>query len=898
MLNIGFNLSLGRLRRGFCSSTSLPWGSSRENLGLRTQKSRGTSHPILSRGRSLHVICQSHRRRPQSPGNGAFSPPKNRLSSNRQNSGRYHGGFFGRLNNRTLQNKTSEENVFERARKQLLYKYFLWRKDTWSDLQLFMGINTLLLVVGSMVFQGLLVLDPLTTTDTDIYTLSSFWSSIYLILQIVLGQELPEESGVSVLQQVFAVTIAVIGLASFALILALIEQVVLEVLEGNVRLGSKVIEEDHFVLLCWGESSRDLNQTIRIVKELCAAQQGAKKFAPTIVVLIQGREKLEMEQLFDSAVPDDQRNGCKLVFRQGSPLDPASLELVSATSAGTVIICGDYSQRCRESDAQVLRSAILMDEAVYKLQRKPSIIAEIQTEEGLDLMNYTCSASVRPISTTLVNSLRTARLLAHPVASVVSHRLFEHTSCSFIGMYSAIDGDRLIGKTLSDIMTYFDYATPIGFCKIEVGEFDLNPDPQRPMRSGENIVLLQSAHPGAAQGLNSPFVTFDDGAEDPTWTKDMFLKHYKVSAQSLTGKSSVNCSTGRWFIQEGWGSSDSSMMSSSDGSFLSSSNGLPYAALITHEGAEYTTKKDIRKDIMISGWPGNSYSIALIKALDKKIAKEMPSLDCDCPRTKIVIINDHEEHFMQSIFETLRKSVQHIELIHTKCDPRNKYELSKALEGRLGEFAAAITLSDTLWIEKETTPGFALSSSAMMRMDALILTCQLNIRYLLEMAGSPEITFVAEKLSSESICTRFEDRQRMPLGAAVNSSSFAAKALAQEALLPGSIGIYNQVDRKCLLRVYDSSALSREGENVSYACLQRRAAKLQCILMGYYFVPKSVLDTVHLELNPQGAEEKTKKRVWNDGNGGTMFIVATSREFVAEMTPQQFKSPASESVFR
>jgi hypothetical protein len=37
----------------------------------------------------------------------------------------------------------------------------------------------------------------------------------------------------------------VLGLVSFALVLALVEQVVLEVLESNVKQGSQVYEEGH-----------------------------------------------------------------------------------------------------------------------------------------------------------------------------------------------------------------------------------------------------------------------------------------------------------------------------------------------------------------------------------------------------------------------------------------------------------------------------------------------------------------------------------------------------------------------------------------------------------------------------------------------------------------------------
>ena len=45
--------------------------------------------------------------------------------------------------------------------------------------------------------------------------------------------------------QVFGVVVATTGLASFALVLALVEQVVLEVIDDNVAVGSRVYEQGH-----------------------------------------------------------------------------------------------------------------------------------------------------------------------------------------------------------------------------------------------------------------------------------------------------------------------------------------------------------------------------------------------------------------------------------------------------------------------------------------------------------------------------------------------------------------------------------------------------------------------------------------------------------------------------
>lgn len=45
------------------------------------------------------------------------------------------------------------------------------------------------------------------------------------------------------------------------------------------------------------------------------------------------------------AIPERERRGTRLVFRQGSPLVPADLQLVAASRAGATIIMSDQSRR-------------------------------------------------------------------------------------------------------------------------------------------------------------------------------------------------------------------------------------------------------------------------------------------------------------------------------------------------------------------------------------------------------------------------------------------------------------------------------------------------------------------------------------------------------------------------
>lgn len=60
----------------------------------------------------------------------------------------------------------------------------------------------------------------------------------------MFGQEFPGPDA-PLGQQVMSVGTAMVGLAAFAMVLALVEQVVLETLELNVKRGSKVFESKH-----------------------------------------------------------------------------------------------------------------------------------------------------------------------------------------------------------------------------------------------------------------------------------------------------------------------------------------------------------------------------------------------------------------------------------------------------------------------------------------------------------------------------------------------------------------------------------------------------------------------------------------------------------------------------
>ena len=87
------------------------------------------------------------------------------------------------------------------------------------------------------------------------------------MLIVVFGQELPDEAASAAIQA-FSLVVAAVGLASFALVLALVEQVVLQVLEANVKQGGGVYESGHILVLSLADNQRDQEVIWKILSQV------------------------------------------------------------------------------------------------------------------------------------------------------------------------------------------------------------------------------------------------------------------------------------------------------------------------------------------------------------------------------------------------------------------------------------------------------------------------------------------------------------------------------------------------------------------------------------------------------------------------------------------------------
>eukprot|EP00887_Chlorella_sp_A99_P007502 scaffold2.g7502.t1 len=714
----------------------------------------------------------------------------------------------------------------ERCKGQLLYLYFSWRQDTWSDLQLFLGINLLVCLLGAGAygaFAGLI--------DGSARPNASLWSDLYAVLSVVLGQELPPDSS-PLLSQAWAVAISIVGLASFALVLALMEQVVLEVLEHNVKQGSAVYERGHTVVLAWGSSEQELSQLHRILDQLCEARR-AGLGTDVVVVLTEQREKLEMERIFRDAIKKEKRHGVQFVFRQGSPLDPSALRMVAATDARSVIVSADYSGPALEADAQSLRTAVLLDEmcsldCVGQSWEEGAGPVVVKTSDGLSLLRYACSSRVIPVPTTIFNVQRFARLLRLPIAATLTHMLTDYGSLAHACLQSF---PQLEGQRFDSLFARFPNSLVLGL--MNGSKCELNPPPATIVRRGDKLLMLRPGIYSTSAPLDKPLTA--EGHALQNWDPAAYvlksqdssplgvtaLHDYLVPAQQPTAPAD-RFSGGRAPVP---------MARDSDAARLGQQSlymlpvPLQYHDSAAPAGAEH---------LLITGWGEESKMWALLHELDHG-ATPLPD------GSAITLVNDHS------------------------FPPRYIEEGCT----RRGITRAAIVMCDSLWSGRahdgRADGAAGLDQAEMLRMDADVLMVQLNIRCLLDAKAAPALAMVVEKTTYIGL-TRFEDATRLPLGVSTNLSSYSAKALAHAALEPHLVEAAWALGRDADVFVQDSSAFAAQGEELSFLALQARAASVRQVLLGYYRLPTTAASSLEASINPQGAEERTRRQVFNVGD--------------------------------
>jgi voltage-gated potassium channel Kch len=248
-------------------------------------------------------------------------------------------------------------------------------------------------------------------------------------------------------------------------------------LEGkleDLRKGRSIVLEDrHTVILGWSP------QAFTIISELVIANENQKK--PVIAVLAD-HDILEMEQEIRAHVPD--MKNTRLIFRSGSPIDPADLAIVRPQAARSIIILpqGDMP------DASVVKAILALTHTSNQRTEPYHIVTRVGHARTLDVLKLIGTKD-------RITSLYTGDLIARVTAqtsrqsglSVVYTELLNYGGDEIYFKQEPA----LVGKSFADALFAFEDSALIGIHTSD-GSVRLNPPMETLFNPGDEVIAVSA----------------------------------------------------------------------------------------------------------------------------------------------------------------------------------------------------------------------------------------------------------------------------------------------------------------------------------------------------------------------------------------------------------------------
>ncbi len=313
-------------------------------------------------------------------------------------------------------------------------------------------------------------------------TLSS-WSEIpwRVYVAVMEGSAAETDGDSNWLAKLSSVIAVLIGLILFSSMVAFITSVFKAKLDELRRGRSLVLEEDHTLILGFGD------RILEVIRELIEANESEPDAA---IVILAENDKEEMDNLIRDNITDFATT--RIITRSGIVTNINNLKKVMAENAKSIIIINSAENWRPEkeknlADALVLKS-IMSIIAVCDGGDHPPIVCEIHSDRDRDLAENISKGTVKALNEVSVLSRMIAQLaLSRNGLSVVYGDMvgFDGNEFYFYQPDNGWGGELTFGESLNR----FKSSTPMGIHTAN-GDIILNPKKDTPITDEDQLIVF------------------------------------------------------------------------------------------------------------------------------------------------------------------------------------------------------------------------------------------------------------------------------------------------------------------------------------------------------------------------------------------------------------------------
>lgn len=274
-------------------------------------------------------------------------------------------------------------------------------------------------------------------------------------------------------QGLFLFLLALVGCLFFAMMLGLVSDAISEKFDSLRKGRSKVVEQNHTLILGWSDKLGSLLNQLAIANE---------SLGGGIVVVLAERDKEEMEM--DIAKMEFDFKGTFVICRSGSPLILADLKKVSVSKARAIIVLAEDGN-ADQSDARALRTVLSL--IGVKEGLKGHIVVELSDLDNEVLLKLVGGDLVETVVAHDVIGRLMIQCARQPGLAQIWEDILGFENCEFY----IKRWPQLHGMQFEDILISFPDAIP---CGIKVASFGgkiiLNPEDSYVLQEGDEVLVI------------------------------------------------------------------------------------------------------------------------------------------------------------------------------------------------------------------------------------------------------------------------------------------------------------------------------------------------------------------------------------------------------------------------
>lgn len=262
----------------------------------------------------------------------------------------------------------------------------------------------------------------------------------------------------------------------------------------ELRKGrSFVAEKDHTVILGWSP------QIFTVLTELIEANQNQRR--PVVAVLAE-KDAVEMQDEIQSRIPDSGRT--RIVVRNGSPIDPADLEIVNPEAARSVVI---LAPEVEDPDPHVIKMILALTNAPARPEgHRYHIVASLREKKNFDVARMVGRDEVQLVLAGELIARVTAQTCRQSGLSVAYTELLDFGGDEIYFKHEP----SLAGRTFGDALFAYAESAVIGV-RFGNGRIQLNP-PMDTVLGRDDRVIAISADDDTIKLSSGPVPPVDEEA--------------------------------------------------------------------------------------------------------------------------------------------------------------------------------------------------------------------------------------------------------------------------------------------------------------------------------------------------------------------------------------------------